>query len=373
MKNTPYTDVHIALGAKMAEFAGFNMPIQYPTGINQEHMIVRTGVGVFDVSHMGEFWVKGDKALDFLQYITTNDVSKLDAGKAQYTCMPNGKGGIVDDLIIYKYSTTKYLMVVNAGNIDKDFQWINDVKAQVEDEKMKLGERKAKNYWGNLTLENVSDKYAQLAVQGPKATEMLQLLTDADLSAIPYYSFREWSFAGVQGVILSNTGYTGAGGFELYFPKEYAMQIWNAIFEVGKPFGVAPIGLGARDSLRLEKWYCLYGHDIDDTTSPLEAGLGWITKLDAKDFIDKEFLQKQKAQGLKRKLVHFKCLERAIPRNGYDICNAEGSKIGHVTSGIMLPDTKVGIGMGYVIISEAHKDNHIYIRIREKLQPAMIV
>jgi len=363
LKTTPFTDVHIALGAKMAEFAGFNMPIQYPTGINHEHMIVRTGVGVFDVSHMGEFWVKGEKALDFLQYITTNDVSKLDAGKAQYTCMPNGKGGIVDDLIIYKYSTTKYLMVVNAGNIDKDWEWVNKIK----NENLKI-----KN-WEDVTLENASDKYAQLAVQGPKATEMLQLLTDADLSAIPYYSFREWSFAGVQGVLLSNTGYTGAGGFELYFPKEYAMQIWNAIFETGKPFGVAPIGLGARDSLRLEKWYCLYGHDIDDTTSPLEAGLGWITKLNAKDFIDKEFLLKQKAEGVKRKLVHFECLERAIPRNGYDICNAEGTKIGHVTSGIMLPDRKVGIGMGYVIASEADKGNTIYIKIREKLQPAMIV
>ncbi|MBO4362584.1 MAG: glycine cleavage system aminomethyltransferase GcvT, partial [Paludibacteraceae bacterium] len=304
---------------------------------------------------MGEFWVKGELALDFLQYITTNDVSKLDAGKAQYTCMPNGKGGIVDDLIIYKYSTTKYLMVVNAGNIDKDWDWVN-----------------RQNTFG-VSLENASDKYAQLAVQGPKATEMLQLLTDADLSAIPYYSFREWSFAGVQGVILSNTGYTGAGGFELYFPKEYAMQIWDAIFEVGKPFGVAPIGLGARDSLRLEKWYCLYGHDIDDTTSPLEAGLGWITKLNAKDFIDKEFLLKQKAEGVKRKLVHFECLERAIPRNGYDICDAEGNKIGHVTSGIMLPDRKVGIGMGYVIVSQADKGNTIYIKIREKLQPAAIV
>lgn len=355
MKTTPYTDVHIALGAKMAEFAGFYMPIQYPTGINQEHMIVREGVGVFDVSHMGEFWVKGEKALDFLQYITTNDVSKLEAGKAQYTCMPNGQGGIVDDLIIYKYSTTKYLMVVNAGNIDKDWNWVNE-----------------HNTFG-VSLENASDKYAQLAVQGPKATEMLQLLTDADLSSIPYYSFREWSFAGVQGVLLSNTGYTGAGGFELYFPKEYAMQVWNAIFEVGKPFGVAPIGLGARDSLRLEKWYCLYGHDIDDTTSPLEAGLGWITKLDAKDFIDKEFLQKQKAEGVKRKLVHFECVDRAIPRNGYDICNSEGIKIGHVTSGIMLPNRKVGIGMGYVIAPEAVKCNTIYIKIREKLQPAMIV
>lgn len=365
LKTTPFTDVHIALGAKMAEFAGFNMPIQYPTGINQEHMIVREGVGVFDVSHMGEFWVKGEKALDFLQYITTNDVSKLDAGKAQYTCMPNGKGGIVDDLIIYKYSTTKYLMVVNAGNIDKDWEWVNRIASG--------GEPSMRSDWGNLSLENASDKYGQLAVQGPKATELLQLLTDADLSAIPYYSFREWNFAGVQGVILSNTGYTGAGGFELYFPKEYGKQIWDALFEVGKPFGLAPIGLGARDSLRLEKWYCLYGHDIDDTTSPLEAGLGWITKLDAKDFIDKEFLQKQKAEGVKRKLVHFECLERAIPRNGYEICDAEGNVIGNVTSGIMLPNTKVGIGMGYVQTAFAKKETVIYIKIREKLQPAKIV
>ena len=362
MKTTPYTDVHIALGAKMADFAGFNMPIQYPTGINQEHMIVRTGVGVFDVSHMGEFWVKGEKALDLLQYITTNDVSKLEAGKAQYTCMPNGKGGIVDDLIIYKYSTTKYLMVVNAGNIDKDWEWINQIKNEI----LKIND-------DELRLENASDRYAQLAVQGPKATELLQLLTDADLSAIPYYAFREWSFAGVQGVILSNTGYTGAGGFELYIPKEYALQVWDALFEVGKPFGLAPIGLGARDSLRLEKWFCLYGHDIDDTTSPLEAGLGWITKFNAKDFVDKDFLLKQKAEGVKRKLVHFECLERAIPRNGYDICDAEGKKIGHVTSGIMLPNRKVGIGMGYVITAQADKGNTIYIKIREKLQPAAIV
>jgi aminomethyltransferase len=320
-------------------------------------MIVREGVGVFDVSHMGEFWVKGEKALDFLQYITSNDVSKLEAGKAQYTCFPNGKGGIVDDLILYMYSTTKYLLVVNAGNIDKDWAWVN----QHNDERF------------NVSLENASDKYGQLAVQGPKATEMLQKLTDAELNAIPYYCFREWSFAGVQGVILSNTGYTGAGGFELYFPKEYGKQIWDALFEVGKDYGLAPIGLGARDSLRLEKWFCLYGHDIDDTTSPLEAGLGWITKLNAKDFIDKEFLLKQKAEGLKRKLVHFIMQERAIPRNGYEICNAEGDVIGNVTSGIMLPNTKQGIGMGYVKIDYKEPDTVIYVKIREKLCPATVV
>ena len=368
LKSTPFTEIHIALGAKMADFAGFNMPIQYPTGIQEEHRIVREGVGVFDVSHMGEFWVKGEKALDFLQYITTNDVSKLDAGKAQYTCFPNGKGGIVDDLIIYKYSTTKYLLVVNAGNIDKDWAWVTK-----QNEEGGYG----------CNLENASARYGQLAVQGPKATALLQQLTDADLSAIPYYAFREWSFAGVQGVILSNTGYTGAGGFELYFDVKDAMQIWNALFEVGKApeFDLHPIGLGARDSLRLEKWYCLYGHDIDDTTSPLEAGLGWITKFDAKDFIDKEYLLKQKADGVTRKLVHFEMQERAIPRNGYHICDAEGHKIGHVTSGIMIPTTKKGIGMGYVATAALAEDGQpycrkgaeIYIAIREKLNKALIV
>ena len=357
LKETPFTATHIALGAKMADFAGFNMPIQYPTGINREHMIVREGVGVFDVSHMGEFWVKGEKALDFLQYITTNDVSKLEAGKAQYTCFPNGRGGIVDDFIVYMYSTTKYLLVVNAGNIDKDWAWVN----------------KQNTERFNVQLENASDQYGQLAVQGPKATEMLQKLTDAELSAIPYYCFREWSFAGVQGVILSNTGYTGAGGFELYFKKEYGKQIWDALFEVGKDYGLAPIGLGARDSLRLEKWFCLYGHDIDDEHSPIEAGLGWITKFDAKDFIDKEFLLKQKQEGVQRKLVHFVMQERAIPRNGYEICDAEGNVIGNVTSGIMLPSTKQGIGMGYVKTAFSKKDTTIYVKIREKLCEAKIV
>jgi len=357
LKETPFTATHIALGAKMADFAGFNMPIQYPTGINREHMIVREGVGVFDVSHMGEFWVKGENALAFLQYITTNDVSKLEAGKAQYTCFPNGKGGIVDDFIVYMYSTTKYLLVVNAGNIDKDWAWVN----------------KQNTERFNVQLENASDRYGQLAVQGPKATEMLQKLTDCDLSLIPYYCFREWSFAGVQGVILSNTGYTGAGGFELYFPKEYGKQIWDALFEVGKEYNLAPIGLGARDSLRLEKWFCLYGHDIDDEHSPLEAGLGWITKFDAKDFIDKEYLLKQKTEGLKRKLVHFVMQERAIPRNGYEICDAEGNVIGNVTSGIMLPNTKEGIGMGYVKIDYKNPDTIIYVKIREKLCPAKVV
>lgn len=350
MKTTPFTDIHIQLGAKMADFAGYNMPIEYPTGISREHQIVREGVGVFDVSHMGEFWVKGDKAIDYLQHITTNDVNKLTPGKAQYTCFPNGKGGIVDDLIIYQYSTTKFMLVVNAANIEKDWAWCVD-----------------HNTYG-VTLENASDRMAQLAVQGPKATEMLQKLTDLDLSTIPYYSFREWSFAGCQPVILSNTGYTGAGGFELYFDPKDAITIWNALFEVGKEYGLAPIGLGARDSLRLEKGFCLYGHDIDDTTSPIEAGLGWITKfVDGKDFIDRDLLWKQKTEGVSRKLVRFELQERGIPRQGYEICTAEGAIIGHVTSGIMLPTTKVGIGMGYVQKAYAAPDTDIYIKIRDKL------
>ena len=355
LKTTPFTDIHIALGARMAEFAGYNMPIEY-NGINNEHLCVRQGVGVFDVSHMGEIWVKGEKALDLLQHITSNDVSKLEAGKAQYTCFPNGKGGIVDDLIVYMYSTTKYLLVVNASNIEKDWNWVNE-----------------HNTYG-VNLETASDRMAQLAVQGPKATEMLQKLTDIDLSSIPYYSFREWSFAGVRPVIISNTGYTGAGGFELYFAPEHGKQIWDALFEVGKEYGLQPIGLGARDSLRLEKWYCLYGHDIDDTTSPIEAGLGWITKfVDGKDFIDRDYLLKQKTEGVKRKLVHFELQERGIPRNGYELCDAEGNKIGHVTSGIMLPGTKTGIGMGYVKTEFSKKETIIYVKIREKLIPAKIV
>lgn len=357
MKTTPFTDIHIALGAKMHEFAGYNMPIQYST-IAAEHKCVREGVGVFDVSHMGEFWVKGENAEAFLQRITTNDIRKMTAGKAQYNCLPNGKGGIVDDLIIYKYSTTKFFVVVNAANIDKDWAWF--VKQNEE---------------GNFCcqLENASERYAQLAIQGPKATEVLQLLTDAELSAIPYYGFREWSFAGIQPVILSNTGYTGAGGFEIYFAPEHGKLIWDAIFEVGKPYGIQPIGLGARDSLRLEKWYCLYGHDIDDTTSPLEAGLGWITKfVEGNNFIDREFLEKQKAAGVERKLVHFILQERGIARNGYEICDAEGNNIGHVTSGIMIPNSTDSIGMGYVKTAFSAKESTIYIKIREKLIPAKV-
>ncbi|MBO7234522.1 MAG: glycine cleavage system aminomethyltransferase GcvT [Paludibacteraceae bacterium] len=356
MKTTPFTDIHIALGAKMHEFAGYNMPIEYPTGINNEHLIVRNGVGVFDVSHMGEFWVKGERAMEYLQKITSNDVSKLTPGKVQYTCFPNGKGGIIDDFLLYQYSTTKFLLVVNAANIEKDWKWCVEHNTE------------------GVTLENASDRMAQLAVQGPKATEMLQKLTDIDLFEIPYYSFREWTFAGARPVIISNTGYTGAGGFELYFNPEDGKQIWDALFEVGEEYGLKPIGLGARDSLRLEKGFCLYGNDIDDTTSPIEAGLGWITKFaEGKNFIDRDLLWKQKQEGTTRRLVRFELVERGIPRHGYDIVNAEGEKIGVVTSGIMLPGTKTGIGMGYVPTALAKAGNEFYVKIRDKQILARVV
>ena len=342
MKTTPFTNIHIALGAKMHEFAGYNMPIEY-TGIIDEHLTVRQGVGVFDVSHMGEFWVKGPQALPFLQKITSTD-------------LPNGRGGIVDDLVVYRYEDEKYLLVVNASNIEKDWAWCNEHNTE------------------GAVLENASDRMAQLAVQGPKATEMLQRLTPVDLAEIPYYAFRVGEFAGVPEVILSNTGYTGAGGFELYFRPEEGERVWNALFEAGKDFGLKPIGLGARDTLRLEKGFCLYGNDIDDTTSPLEAGLGWITKfVDGKDFIDRPFLERQKAEGVQRKLVRFEMEERAIPRHGYDIVDEAGTRIGHVTSGTMLPGTKTGIGMGYVQTAYAHPDARIYVAIRNKHVPARVV
>lgn len=355
MKTTPFTDTHIALGAKMHEFAGYNMPIEYPTGITEEHLTVRRGVGVFDVSHMGEFWVKGPNALAFLQKVTSNNVAALTVGKVQYTCFPNGKGGIVDDLLIYRYQDEKYLLVVNAGNIQKDWDWC------------------VKNNTEGAILENDSDNMAQLAVQGPKATEMLQKLTSVDLSAIPYYNFTTGDFAGVKNVIISNTGYTGAGGFELYFYPKDAKQIWGALFETGKEYGLKPIGLGARDTLRLEAGFCLYGNDIDDTTSPIEAGLGWITKFtDGKDFIDRPLLEKQKKEGITRKLVHFELTERGIPRHGYDIVNEKGEKIGNVTSGMILPESKKGIGMGYVETEYASVGSLIYIVIRNKNMEATI-
>ena len=355
MKSTPFTDIHIALGAKMHEFAGYNMPIEY-SGINDEHLTVRTGVGVFDVSHMGEIWVKGPKALDLIQKLCSNDASKLNVGQAQYSCFPNGKGGIVDDILVYYFEPEKYMLVVNASNVEKDWNWLND------------------NNTVGAVLENASDHTAQLAVQGPKAAELLQKLTPVNLSEVPYYHFTVGEFAGIANVILSNTGYTGAGGFELYFYPEHGVKIWNALFEAGKEYDIKPIGLGARDTLRLEKGFCLYGNDIDDTTSPIEAGLGWITKFaEGKDFTDRALLEKQKAEGTARKLVRFELTERGIPRHGYDIVNGEGAIIGHVTSGTMLPDSKKGIGMGYVNAPYFKNGEPIFIQIRNKNLEAVIV
>jgi aminomethyltransferase len=355
MKTTPFTIRHIELGAKMHEFAGYNMPIEY-SGISDEHITVRNGVGVFDVSHMGEFWVKGPNALAFLQKVTSNDVSVLTPGKVQYSCFPNGKGGIVDDLLVYHFEENKYLLVVNASNIEKDWNWC------------------VANNTEGVELENASDWMAQLAVQGPKATEMLQKLTEVNLSEIPYYTFKVGQFAGVADVIISNTGYTGAGGFELYFYPENGEKIWSALFEAGAEFGIKPIGLGARDSLRLEKGFCLYGNDIDDTTSPIEAGLGWITKFkEGKEFIDRPLLEKQKAEGVTRKLVRFELKERGIPRHDYEIVNDKNEKIGHVTSGTMLPDSKKGIGMGYVQPAYSKPGSVIYIKIRANNLEAVVV
>lgn len=354
MKTTPFTEKHIALGAKMHEFAGYNMPIEY-SGIFDEHTTVRTGVGVFDVSHMGEFWVKGPNALPFLQKITTNNVAALPIGKAQYSCFPNGKGGIVDDLLVYHYEPEKYMLVVNAANIEKDWNWC------------------IANNTEGAELENASDNIAQLAVQGPKAVDLLQKLTSVNLSEIPYYAFTTGDFAGVEEVIISNTGYTGAGGFELYFYPQYGEKIWNALFEVGKEFGLKPIGLGARDTLRLEKGFCLYGNDIDDTTSPIEAGLGWITKfVEGKNFIDRPLLEKQKNEGVSRKLVRFEVIERGIPRHGYNIVNGNNENIGVVTSGSMLPDKKC-VGMGYVKTEFSTKNSKIFIQIRNKNYEAEVV
>ena len=355
MKSTPFTLKHIDLGAKMHEFAGYNMPIEY-SGINNEHVSVRTGVGVFDVSHMGEFWVTGPQALAFLQHITSNDVSKLTPGKAQYSCFPNGKGGIVDDLLVYYYEPEKYLLVVNAANIQKDWEWC------------------VKNNTSGAELENTSDRIGQLAIQGPKAIEVLQKLTPVDLSDIAYYSFTTGEFAVVSDVIISNTGYTGAGGFELYFYNEDGTKICDAIFETGAEYGIKPIGLGARDTLRLEMGFCLYGNDIDDTTSPIEAGLGWITKFtDDKDFIDKPVLLSQKENGPSKKLRGFVLQDRGIPRHGYPIENADGEIIGEVTSGTMSPMMKQGIGLGYVDTPFSKFESEIYIRVRNKALKAKIV
>lgn len=354
MKITAFNAIHKKVGGKMVEFAGFEMPVEY-SGIKDEHLTVRQKVGVFDVSHMGEFWVKGPNAFDLVQKITTNDVSKLSIGQAQYSCFPNGKGGIVDDLLVYYYETEKYLLVVNAGNIDKDWNWVvsqNDV---------------------NAVLENASDRMSQLAIQGPLATEVLQKLTDVDLSAIKYYTFVTAPFAGVDEVIISATGYTGSGGFEIYFANEHAETMWNAIFEAGKDAGIKPIGLGARDTLRLEMGYCLYGNDIDDTTSPIKAGLGWITKFNAGPFIDRELLLMQKEEGVDHKLRGFEMIDRGIPRHGYELADAEGNIIGHVTSGTMSPVLEKGIGMGYITKEYSAIGTEIYVIVRGKLLKAKVV
>ena len=355
MKTTPFTEKHISLGAKMHEFAGYNMPIEY-SGIIDEHMTVCQGVGVFDVSHMGEFWVKGPHALDFIQEVTSNNAAVLTPGKIQYTCFPNETGGIVDDLLVYAYEQEKYLLVVNAANIEKDWNWCVDHN--------RVG----------AELENSSDNMGQLAIQGPKAVETLQKLTSVNLSEIPYYHFTVGDFAGVPNVILSNTGYTGAGGFEVYFYPQYAMQIWDAIFQAGEEFGIKPAGLGARDTLRMEMGFCLYGNDIDDTTSPLEAGLGWITKfVEGKNFTNRAALEQQKAEGVSRKLVGFEMIDRGIPRHGYSLMDAEGNVIGHVTSGTMSPTRKVGIGMGYVQVGFSKVGTEIYLDNRGRKLKAQVV
>lgn len=356
MKHTPFTQKHIALGAKMAEFAGYNMPISY-SGINDEHAAVRNNAGIFDVSHMGEFIFKGPHALDLIQRVTSNDAAKLTAGKAQYSCLTNEEGGIVDDLLVYCIEENKaYMIVVNASNIEKDWQWIS-----------KYNTEKAE-------MHNISDKTCLLAIQGPNATKILQPLTEMDIMDLKYYTFTKGVFAGVENVIVSATGYTGAGGVEIYFEdkNEDADKIWNAIFAVGGPQGLKPIGLGARDTLRLEMGYCLYGNDIDDTTSPLEAGLGWITKFN-KDFTAKAILEAQKVNGLERKLVGFEMVEKGIPRHGYEIKDFSGMTIGHVTSGTQSPSLGKGIGMGYVRNVFSRLDAKIYIKVRDRLLQAKVV
>ena len=353
MKKTALTSTHIDLGAKMVEFAGYSMPLQYE-GLGIEHETVRNDVGVFDVSHMGEFLISGPNALDLIQKVSSNDATKLTVGKAQYSCLPNDQGGIVDDLIIYKIKEEQYLLVVNASNMQKDWDWIskhNTVGAEMKD---------------------LSIDYSLLAIQGPKAVEAMQSLTSVDLAAIAFYNFEVADFAGIDNVIISATGYTGSGGFEIYCKNSEVKQIWDKVFEAGAEFGIKPIGLAARDTLRLEKGYCLYGNDINDTTSPLEAGLGWVTKF-TKDFINSDNLKAQKEAGITRKLVGFEMLERGIPRHDYLIVDAEGKEIGIVTSGTMSPSLNKGIGMGYVPKELSKPDSEIYIQVRKKQLKAKVV
>ncbi len=353
MKNTPLTDIHIALGAKMAPFAGYNMPIQY-SGIVDEHLCVRNAIGIFDVSHMGEFVLKGDLALELLQRVVSNDVAALERGKALYGYLPNGEGGIVDDLLVYHLDDGNYMCVVNASNIDKDWDWIQSHNAN------------------NVEMHNISEKTALLAVQGPKAAEALQALTEVDLASIPYYSFKRGKFADVENVIISATGYTGAGGFELYFNAVHAVEVWQKILRAGASFGIKPAGLGCRDTLRLEMGYCLYGNDIDDNTSPLEAGLGWVTKWN-KDFIAKELLQQQKEQGLSKKLSAIQMTDKAIPRHGYPVKDAQGNDIGIVTSGTQSPILSTGIALGYVNVPYNKIGTQVFVEVRGKLMAAEVV
>lgn len=353
MKNTALSETHEALGAKMVPFAGYNMPVQYE-GVNIEHETVRNAVGVFDVSHMGEFLIEGEHALELIQKVSSNDASKLTIGKAQYSCLPNDDGGIIDDLIIYKIKEETYLLVVNASNIEKDWNWIqskNDVDA---------------------TMRNLSEDYSLLAIQGPKAIEAMQSITSHDLSAIKFYNFVVGDFAGIEHVIISATGYTGSGGFEIYCKNSEVKQIWDKVLEAGDDFGIKPIGLAARDTLRLEMGYCLYGNDIDDTTSPIEAGLGWITKF-TKDFTNSEALKVEKERGPERKLIAFELDERGIPRHGYDIVDGSGKTIGIVTSGTMSPSLGKGIGLGYVPPVFTDANSKINIQIRKKAVPATVV
>jgi aminomethyltransferase len=353
MKNTALTHIHESLGAKMLPFAGYNMPILYE-GVNAEHETVRNGVGVFDVSHMGEFLLTGDNALALIQKVCSNDASVLTVNKAQYSCLPNTTGGIIDDLIVYMMKENQYLLVVNASNIEKDWDWIssqNDL---------------------DVEMKNLSDGYSLLAIQGPKAVEAMQALTSVDLSTIAYYHFEVADFAGIDNVIISATGYTGSGGFEIYCKNGEVAQIWNRVFEAGKSFGIKPIGLAARDTLRLEMGFCLYGNDINDTTSPLEAGLGWITKFN-KSFTNSDNLLKQKEVGVTRKLVAFEMQERAVPRHDYEIVDKTGAVIGIVTSGTMSPSMNVGIGLGYVTVANSKLESEIFIRIRKNDVLAKVV
>ena len=353
MKNTALTNLHISLGAKMVPFAGYNMPVQY-AGINVEHETVRKAVGVFDVSHMGEFILNGENALDLIQRVTSNDASKLVDGKVQYSCLPNEDGGIVDDLLVYRISEKAYMLVVNASNIEKDWNWISKYNTK------------------NVEMHNISDRTSLLAVQGPNAAATLQKLTIMNLAEMEYYSFQKGVFAGVENVLVSATGYTGAGGFEVYFENENAEKIWNAIFEAGAEFGIKPIGLGARDTLRLEMGFCLYGNDINDSTSPLEAGLGWITKF-SKEFTNSKNLLAEKEAGLKRKLVGFEMIDRGIPRHDYKIVDKDGAEIGVVTSGTQSPSLQKAIGMGYVKTEFSKEGTDIYISIRDQKILARIV